>query len=292
MHPKEVELLRAIYGRRFFLIAVYSDAETRRSNLVESLRSSAGAPATDDTADKREDVADRAAIEADQALSDQLRTQVDELMRRDEGISEPAHHGAVAPKTSRVAIRRTFAEADLFVSPHELQSAREPSSSGIIERSVEKVFDEPFHTPTRDELGIAHAYVAALRSGSLARRVGAAVCTPECDLLAVGVNDVPAPGGGHYWPAYDGGDGEEDQREHLYELPTDLGETFAGVDSNDQTKLELFADLTKRIFEAIDNDVLDPRDQLTLFSSLKTNRNWSWTSCSTTTEFGRRSSST
>jgi len=267
MHPKEVEFLRSIYGRRFFLVAVYSSAEARRSFLIEALRSSTPreelAPAS-----QAADALDKAASESERKLLEQLSEQVDELMRRDEGFSEPKFEGAVAPEDRRLAIRKTFAEADLFVTPHELQSAKEPTITGIVERFVEKLFDEPFHTPTRDELGMSHAYVAARRSGSLARSVGAAICRRDGDLLGVGVNDVPAPGGGHYWPAYDGG--SDDQREHLYEPPWQDGDSFAGVDSNDQIKLELFTDLANRIFSALDKDMLDPADQLTLFSALKT----------------------
>lgn len=268
MHPKEVELLRAVYGKRFFVMAIYSDANARRMHLLESLRVStqhSGPPATGPFADS----ADTAAREQASALDKRLNAQVDLLMRRDEGFTEPDRADAVAPEASRLAIRRTFAEADLFVGPNELQAARRQDNTSIVQRFVEKIFDEPFHTPTRDELGMAHAYVAAVRSGSLARRVGAALCSPNGDVLAVGVNDVPAPGGGHYWPTYDGGG--PDNREHSYELPTIDGDRFAGVDSNDQIKLELFVDLTEKIFQSLDSDMLDPQDQLTIFSALKTN---------------------
>jgi cytidine deaminase len=43
-----------------------------------------------------------------------------------------------------------------------------------------------------------HARAAALQSAELGRQVGAAICTAQGDLLAVGTNEVPKAGGGVY----------------------------------------------------------------------------------------------
>ena len=50
----------------------------------------------------------------------------------------------------------------------------------------------------------------------MGRQVGAAVVTPEGDVVAVGHNEVPSPGGGPYW------DGDvNDARDHNYKDKTD-----------------------------------------------------------------------
>ncbi len=51
------------------------------------------------------------------------------------------------------------------------------------------------------------AYAASLRSADLSRQVGAVVVSAMGDIIATGANDVPAFGGGLYWP------GPSDQRD-------------------------------------------------------------------------------
>lgn len=46
---------------------------------------------------------------------------------------------------------------------------------------------------------VAHA--ASLRSAELGRQVGAAIALTSGDVIATGTNEVPAFGGGHYWPS-------------------------------------------------------------------------------------------
>ncbi len=43
------------------------------------------------------------------------------------------------------------------------------------------------------------AYAASMRSGALARQVGAVVATEKGEVLGLGCNDVPRAGGGLYW---------------------------------------------------------------------------------------------
>jgi deoxycytidylate deaminase len=110
--------------------------------------------------------------------------------------------------------RDTFEHADAFVAIRDEQYKR------TLRRFVQLVFGYPYATPTRDEYGMFLAYCASARSGALARQVGAAILSGNGDVLAVGCNDVPAPGGGLYWD-----DGEEDHREFS-----------DGEDSNDKQK--------------------------------------------------------
>jgi len=76
---------------------------------------------------------------------------------------------------------------------------------------IEILFGFPFHTPTRDEQGMMHARVSAIRSSDLSRQVGSAIATSEGDIVSVGTNEVPRYGGGSYWPA-DGRDSRDFQK--------------------------------------------------------------------------------
>ena len=74
------------------------------------------------------------------------------------------------------------------------------------------------------------AYAASLRSAQLGRQVGAAVTSKDGDILAVGTNDVPKPGGGLYWP------GPLDNRDHIL-----------GRDSNDVQR----GRIVRRLLDAV-----------------------------------------
>ncbi|HYI92076.1 MAG TPA: anti-phage dCTP deaminase [Bryobacteraceae bacterium] len=99
--------------------------------------------------------------------------------------------------------RDTFQMADLFVGLDGKQYEKG------IGRFLELVFGNPFSTPTRDEHAMFLAYAASLRSGDLARQVGAALTCAGGDVMSLGCNDVPKPGGG----LYSCDDGEADKRD-------------------------------------------------------------------------------
>jgi deoxycytidylate deaminase len=63
--------------------------------------------------------------------------------------------------------------------------------------------------PTKDEYSMFVAYAASLKSGDLARQVGATISNTQGDILSTGTNDVPSPEGGLYW-----GDSEERYRDY------------------------------------------------------------------------------
>lgn len=88
--------------------------------------------------------------------------------------------------------RETFHLADVFVSTENYH--RE------IPRFLDLVFGCPTITPTAEEQSMFMAYAASLRSGDLSRQVGAAIVDDNGDLLSVGCNEVPRPGGGLYGP--------------------------------------------------------------------------------------------
>jgi deoxycytidylate deaminase len=104
--------------------------------------------------------------------------------------------------------RDTFQLSDVFVQYKG--SAYEEE----LQRFFSLVFSHPYITPSKNEHGMFMAYASSLRSGQLGRQVGAAVLSSDGDLLAVGCNDVPKPGGGLYWP------GNNDQRDHVLRYDT------------------------------------------------------------------------
>lgn len=172
-HPKEIETLRAVYGRGFFLISVYSPREARVTALAERIsRSNFG-------------------------KAKKARALAEEMVERDEE-EESTSLGQ--------DVRDAFPLADLFVD-----SRNKGALTSQLSRFFELIFGNVFHTPSRDEQGMHYARSAALRSADLNRQVGAAILRPEGDLIAVGCNDVPKAGGDLYWPG-DKGDARDFQK--------------------------------------------------------------------------------
>ncbi len=150
----------------------------------------------------------------DQSWYDQ---QVPRLMGRDE--KDGTH-----PLGQRV--RDTFELADAYIS---LRAGH--SIDAEVARIVRLLFGAPFETPTRDEQAMFQAYGARLRSSAGGRQVGAVVVDDDGELLVSGTNDVPKAGGGQYWAG--------DQPDHR--------DFQAGVDFNDQEKLQVVSDLFERL---------------------------------------------
>ena len=124
--------------------------------------------------------------------------EVDKLFARDD------HEG----ETLGQRTRDTFHLADVFLDLDDAPS---------LERFLNLVFANPYETPSRDEYAMFLAFSAALRSADLSRQVGAVLMSEAGDVVAIGTNDVPAPGGGLYWP------GKGDHRDHV--LGRDTNET-------------------------------------------------------------------
>jgi deoxycytidylate deaminase len=119
------------------------------------------------------------------------------LMERDR--DEDTEHGQ--------RTRQTFYLSDVFID------ADDDHYEDQIDRFLELVFGHPFITPRRHEHAMFLAYASAARSAEPGRQVGAAIATPDGDILAVGMNEVPSPKGGVYWD----GD-EEDHRAYTKEI--------------------------------------------------------------------------
>jgi deoxycytidylate deaminase len=162
-HPAEINALRDIYGRAFFVISAYSPRGKRVSSLAASIAESEGNP--DHTS---------------------YRDKAEELIRIDEDEGDQATLGQ--------SVRGSFPQGDVFVD-----SRSRDRLNANLERFIDAVFANPFVTPTRDEFGMYHSNSAALRSADLGRQVGAAIAAEDGDVIAIGCNDVPKAGGGLYW---------------------------------------------------------------------------------------------
>ena len=206
MHPGELDTLRRVYGPQLFVVSVFAPRDVRVKRLAAKIGDSCG------------DLAARRIPEAE------------ELVNRDFGIS-PRKDDPVAqtvPRQFVIDVQRTFQKADLFISATAPGESRE-----AVTRFMELIFGHPFHTPTREEFGMCMAHCAAARSAALGRGVGAAILTPEGDLVSVGTNEVPCFGGGQYWEA---------------DKPD--GRTFVcGHDSSDRIRKHMFADLLRRLHQ-------------------------------------------
>jgi len=118
--------------------------------------------------------------------ADGFEEEAERIMKRDEHDDE---------REFGQNVREAFTEGDVYVSTRP----RNELERGI-SRYFRLFFGDPFVTPTRDEYAMFQTHAAALRSADLSRQVGAAVCTAEGEIVAVGCNEVPRAFGGQYWP--------------------------------------------------------------------------------------------
>jgi deoxycytidylate deaminase len=149
--------------------------------------------------------------------------------------------------------RATFALADVFIQ-HDWKSP--DVSNKDLDRFIDLVFGSPTVFPTRDEHAMYLAYAAALRSGSLARQVGASIASGTGDIIATGTNDVPCFGGGLY-PSLDPSHNNIDKRDHTL-----------GYDPNDSQQNQILRDIHSRIESILKPQLQDKIEDVSLNSLL------------------------
>lgn len=160
---EEIDLLRNVYGRLFFQVSIYSRRGARVDYLARKFASS------DHTTGHL-----------------RYRHAAEELVQIDEDEVGKLHGQRVA---------KIFHDAD-FIASIDTPSSIEPQ----VDRFCELIFGSNSISPTRTEYGLFLAKAAALRTLDLSRQVGAAIFTPNGDIIALGSNEVPRAGGGTYWP--------------------------------------------------------------------------------------------
>lgn len=169
--PEETHLLRRIYGVGFFLIGASSPRSVRENSLAD-------------------------AIALDRGVGLSLR----KFVKCEETARQLIEKDENEPESSGQKLRDTFHLSDFFVSLDDETMLSRDAASGELRRFVELVMGNLGHTPTKDEYLMFQAYAASMRSGALARQVGAVVATEKGEVLGLGCNDVPRAGGGLYWP--------------------------------------------------------------------------------------------
>lgn len=158
---EEISQLRKVYGASVFIVAAYSPRESRVTRLAKRL------------AEQQHD---------NQSVTH--RPKAETLILRDENEKGDFGQG----------VRKAYPLADLFVRTSSNAELEES-----IDRFVQLLFGNFWKTPTRDEEGMALAYLASVRSASPARQVGAAITDDLGRVEAIGVNEVPRANGGQYW---------------------------------------------------------------------------------------------
>ncbi len=195
--PEEVKALRKIYGPALIVIAAYSPRPKRLADLARRI----------------------AASHHSNQFGDYL-TEAEKLLRRDESEAGDAFGQN---------IEDTFPLADVVINTSDTTSMTKS-----IQRAIELIFGNVFITPDADEQGMYLARAASIRSASLARQVGAAICRPDGTLVALGMNEVPKAGGGAYWPV-----DNEDGRDFSW-----------GYDTSDRMRENVFGEILRRLKDA------------------------------------------
>jgi cytidine deaminase len=173
-HPKEIELLRRVYGQSFFVIAGHAPEESRVDFLADSLAKTAGKASPKEFENKA-----RTLINSDQS-----------------------EDSAVDDAEFRQNTRDAYPLADFFVN---LTSGEGAS----VRRFIDLLFGHPFKTPTAEEMAMHQANAMALRSSDERRQVGAVIVKrvprgssdrfADATVVAAGMNEVPRRQGGYYW---------------------------------------------------------------------------------------------
>jgi cytidine deaminase len=161
--PKEIALLRQVYGKLFFQISAYSSPAERELLLLKKIKESHFGS-------------------------------LDESEARCQAVQLMAQDYLEADTVYGQQIRETFPLGDVFVD-----GVNRKNCETMIKRFVNLIFGDNSLTPNHHEYGMYLAKSAALRSGDLSRQVGAAIFRPTGEVAALGCNEVPKYGGGTYW---------------------------------------------------------------------------------------------
>ena len=179
-HPAEVSLLRRTYGNAFALVGVVCEENRREQRILEKYF--------------------RKPRHGEQAV----KKQVKHFMQRDsdDAGNKRGQHVAEA-----------FFEADYFVD----NSEDDPDGTKFaldepLGRLVNIVAHDQIVRPTMEETAMHHAHSARVRSACLSRQVGAALVDSDGTVVATGVNEVPAAGGGVYGEGFGKPHVHEDHR--------------------------------------------------------------------------------
>lgn len=125
-----------------------------------------------------------------------------------------------------------FHLGDVFVPGGPGEETKE-----VIDRFINAFFGHNGLSPTKREYGMYAAAGASLRSLDLSRQIGAAIFSPQGEVITLGCNEVPKPFGGTYWcddpdvaPHRDFEEGEDGNHARKLRLLYDLVERLGKLD--------------------------------------------------------------
>lgn len=182
--------------------------------------------------------------------------EAEQLIQRDKG--EEIKHGQ--------QVTETFQHCDVFINLRGYGTEETRDAEEQLRRYLKLLFGHKGLTPTREEYGMFLAHSAALRTADLSRQVGAAILTPAGEVVSLGTNEVPAPGGGQYWGS-----------------PTAMRDFEVGHDENAKIKLESLAEVLEAVVPEWGGKSDEEREQLVADASTRLDR----TRLMNLTEFGR-----
>lgn len=157
----EVDLLRKVYGRKFIQVSVVVSDKSQHEAALNIVSHESPEKSKVD----RDDVARK-------------------LVARDRDEAEIKFGQKLV---------NAYHSADVFVGGTTAEISEHTA------RFVQGFFGSNYISPTRDEVGAYLAKAASLRTLDLSRQVGAAITNSAGDIISIGCNEVPSPGGGNYW---------------------------------------------------------------------------------------------
>lgn len=160
---EEIEIMRALYGRLFFQISVYSRRGARVEYLSRKFASSIYS-----------------------ADINSHRSTAESIIQIDENQSEEYYGQRVS---------KIFHDADFIVN----NDLGDENVKRQVNRFCDLLFSSNAISPSKMEYGMYAAKAAALRTLDLSRQVGAAIFRPTGEIISMGSNEVPRAGGGTYW---------------------------------------------------------------------------------------------
>lgn len=161
--PDEIDVLRKTYGRKFIQISVYGSELERKNYLIDKIKT----------------------YNDSQKDASQCEIEAIELITRDYNEKNNIYGQKIGD---------VFYKGDVFVPGTSRQVTK-----NTITRFILSLFGDNGISPTKAEYAMYIAAAASLRSIDLSRQVGAAIFSPEGEIISMGCNEVPKASGGTYW---------------------------------------------------------------------------------------------
>lgn len=158
---QEAALLSKIYGEKFVQISISVSEEEQKQSVLSIV-----------------------ARENPELSQSEREHRAQELIDRDREEQNIKHGQGIV---------NIYHGGDVFVGGNKKEISEQ------ISRFIEAFFGSNFISPSKDEFGSHLAKTASLRTLDLSRQVGAAIMSPEGDVITMGCNEVPKPLGGNYW---------------------------------------------------------------------------------------------